>query len=68
MLETDGEAYMQLPGQYMSFVARNNLDVFAVYLGIAVAGGAASMWLACWVVGSAWRKLKGLAGWKQKLV
>ena len=68
MLDSDGEPYLQLPDDDMSFFMRNSLDVIAAYLGIGVVVLIAGVSVIYWLVGGAYRKLKGLAGWEKKLV
>jgi hypothetical protein len=68
VLDSDGEPYLQLPDDDMSFLVRNSLDVIAAYLGIGVVALIAGVSTAYWVVGGAIHKIKGLSGWEKKLV
>lgn len=68
VLDTNGEPYWQLPDEDMNFFVRNSLDVIAAYLAIALSSISLGLYMAWWIVGRALRKLKGLAGWKEKLV
>ncbi|EIE24908.1 UDP-Glycosyltransferase/glycogen phosphorylase [Coccomyxa subellipsoidea C-169] len=68
VLDSDGEAYMQLPDDDMSFFVRNSLDVAATFFGLGVVALIAGGLISAWVIGGAYRKLKGLAGWEKKMV
>ena len=68
MLDTEGEPYMQLPDEDMSFLIRNSLDVIAAYVAIAFSFLLLGAYVAWWLVGNALCKLKGLSGYQKKLV
>ena len=68
MLDTEGEPYMQLPDEDMSFFVRNSLDVIAAYVAIAFSSLLVGVYVAWLIVGNALCKLKGLSGYHKKLV
>ncbi len=68
VLDSDGEAYMQLPDDDMSFFVRNSLDVAATFFGLGVVALIAGGLISAWVIGGAYCELKELAGWEKKMV
>ncbi len=68
MLDSDGEPYLQLPDQDMDMFVRNSLDVIATYLAIALSFLSLALYVVWWILDRAFCKLKGLPGWKEKLV
>ena len=68
MLESDGEPYLQLPDQDMSFFVRNSFDVIGAYLGAAIICLSAAVGIFWRVVDRACRKVQWVAGSKHKVI
>lgn len=68
VLDSDGEPYLQLPDDDMSFLVRNSLDIIAAYLGIGVIALTAVAIIIHRVAKGAYQMVSGCGGWQKKLV